>query len=108
KLAKKAAKKNQGEAAKDADQAAKSLEKGDLNSAIQKQQEALDKLNDAAKGEPKDGEKSAEGLAKQQQALKDATEALAKSGKANQAAQAALNQAQALSPQAVQPQLSEA
>lgn len=118
KIAEQAQKQNQPEAAKNADAAAKALEQGDIPKAVQEQQAALDKLNDAAKGEPMPGEgqpMKGEGqppnnaqLAKAQQQLKEATEALAQSAQANQAAQAALNQAQAVAPMAVQQQLNQA
>lgn len=107
----------QADAAKNAQQAAQALEKGDVQAALDQQKQALDKLTEAAKadGQPvPDGEKPGTApdaktpgqLAQNQKKIMEATEALAKSAQANQAAQAALNQAQALAPQAVQPQLS--
>ena len=51
-VAKKADQLQNKEAAKDAAEAAKAIEKGDIPQALEKQQQALDKLNDAAKGEP--------------------------------------------------------
>ena len=122
-VAKKAEQLLNRDAAKDADDAAKALEKGDIPAALEKQQAALDKLGEAAKGEPApaegdakpgDGEpkpadaKSNGELAKDQQKLKDATAALQQSQQANQAAQAALQQAQAQAPGNVKDQLQQA
>lgn len=111
-VAKQAEKLGEKDASADANDAAKSLEKGDLANAVQQQQQALDKLNQAAqkgdkkaveKGQPKPGD-----VAESQKKLMEATKAMAQSAQANKEAQAALNQAQAQSPQAVKPQLDQA
>ncbi|MGL6075081.1 MAG: hypothetical protein ACRC8S_13055 [Fimbriiglobus sp.] len=108
-LAAKAEKAEAGDAAKAAAEAAKALEKGDLPTALDKQQKAADALAKAADmkpGEPGQPSPAEAGdLAKQQEKIKDATEALQKSMEANAAAQAALAQAQASAPMAVKPQL---
>jgi hypothetical protein len=130
-VAKQAADAKQANAAKAADEAAKALDKGDLMGALDQQQKALDALKQAADAAPKDGQPMggmpkdgqpmggmpmggmpggqqppAPGeIAKTQQQLIDATKALQQSQMANSAAQAALAQAQAQAPMAVQGQL---
>ena len=103
----------QDDAAKAANEAAQALDKGDLAAATEQQQKALDALNEAAKNQPADakpmaGQKAPGQLAQDQQKLLDATKALQQSQKANEAAKAALAQAQANAPMAVQPQLDQA
>lgn len=107
------------EAKQPAHQAAEALEQGDLKKALEQQKRALAQLQDAAQkkgeqaeapqGAPKPAEaKNAGELAQAQKALMEATKALAKSQEANQAAMAALAQAQAQAPAVVQPQLQQA
>jgi hypothetical protein len=100
-----------------AEAAAKDLERGDLESAMEKQKKAHEQLEKAAQneggksGDKKSGSsqpaeaKNAGELAQAQKGLMDATQALAQSQQANQAAMAALGQALAQAPQMVQPQL---
>lgn len=99
--------------------AAEALEKGELKKALEQQKKALAELQDAAqkKGEAAEhpegvplptAAKNAGELAQAQKALHEATKALAKSQEANQAAQAALAQAQAQAPAVVQPNLQKA
>ena len=101
-------------------EAAEALQKGDLKEALAKQKRALAQLQDAArkkgqsaeespKGAPKPSEaKNAGELAQAQKALMEATKAMGQSQAANQAAMAALAQAQAQAPGIVQPQLQQA
>ncbi|MGH7222953.1 MAG: DUF4175 family protein, partial [Gemmataceae bacterium] len=107
------------EAKQPAREAAEALEKGDLKKALEQQKKALAELRDAAKKKGKQGEspkgapmpaeaKNARELAQAQKALMEATKALAKSQQANQAAMAALAQAQAQAPSVVKPQLQKA
>ncbi len=115
------------EASQPADAAAAELRKGELEASIEQQKNALGKLESAAAAEgkptgekPMAGEPSHAGapkaaeakkagqLAEAQKALLKATESLAKSQTANQAAMAALEQAQAQAPEGAQPQLQEA
>lgn len=103
----------QDDAAEAANEAAQALDKGDLPAAVQQQQKALDALNEAAKGQPADakpmdGQKAPGQLAQDQKKLLDATKALQQSQQATEAAKAALAQAQANAPMAVQPQLDQA
>ncbi|MBX9623969.1 MAG: hypothetical protein K2X82_09190 [Gemmataceae bacterium] len=103
----------QGEAAKAAGEAAQALDKNDLPAAVDQQQKALDALKEAAKNQPADakpmaGQKAPGQLAQDQQKLLDATKALQQSQQATEAAKAALAQAQANAPMAVQPQLDQA
>ena len=114
-LADKAAKADLPEAAKDAGEAAKALDKGDIPAALEAQQKAGDALAkaDAAKpagdkGDKPAGTPSAGELAKDQQKLMEATAALQKSAEATAEAKAALTQAQANAPMAVKPQLDQA
>lgn len=90
--------------------ASEALKKGDFSKAMRQQKDSLAKLKDAAKQGEKSGEKgeSAAELAKQQQELMDATEQMARSRAATQAAMSSLGQAQAKSPKAVQGQLNKA
>ena len=103
-LAAKAEKAANPEAAKTAGEAAKALEQGDLATAKGEQKKALSALKSEAAKPAGEASPNAE-LAKDQQKLIDAVEALEKSAEANAAAQAALAQAQAAAPTAVKPQL---
>src|SRR5207244_2847213 len=114
------------QAGEPAAKAAEALKQGDLDKALVQQEKALAKLQEATSKSPMPmpGEAKAASTAKQraipaeakepgqraqaQKEVMDATEALAKSQQATQAAQAALAQAQAQAPKAVQPQLQEA
>jgi hypothetical protein len=99
----------QKEASKPADQAARSLRRGDFDAAAQQQKQALAQLQKAAGEKPEGSEGPTPGqLAKDQETLLRATEAMAKSQAATQAAQSALGQARAQAPPAVQPRLNEA
>jgi hypothetical protein len=116
-------------AAPPAGQAADDLKQGDLGTAMQQQQKALEQMQAAAQGAkdgPKDGPKAGQQsgppnrmpspasaqnagqLAQAQEALMETTRALAKSQAATQAAQSAVAQAQATAPRGVQPQLGQA
>jgi hypothetical protein len=94
------------QAAKPANNAAKDLQKGDLQKALENQKEALEKLQNAEQAE----------MAKQQQKLMDATKQLAQqqaqqmaqSKQATQGAMQALGQAMANSPQGSQKPLQNA
>jgi hypothetical protein len=111
-IADQANKTNLPEAGKPAETAARELEKGNLESAVEQQKKALEQFREQAKKEAqaqgKSQESKASELASDQKALLDATQALAKSQEANQAATAALEQAQAQAPSTVQPQLQKA
>ena len=102
----------QDDAAKAAGEAAQALDQGDLPAAVEQQQKALDALEQAAKDQPAakpaDGQKAPGQLAQDQKKLLEATKALQQSQRANEAAKAALAQAQANAPMAVQPQLDQA
>ena len=110
------------DAAKSADMAAQALEKGDIPNAIENQEKALDQLNEAAQQQPKGMTlRSAWTRSKTPQRVCEAAlqanspssnsngprrnTALQQSQQANNSAQAALQQAQANAPMAVQPQL---
>ncbi|MFO0843877.1 MAG: hypothetical protein U0797_16020 [Gemmataceae bacterium] len=86
--------------------ASEALKKGEFNKALRQQKDALAKLQDAAKQGDKG--KDASDLAQEQQELMDATEQMARSQSATQAAMSAVGQAQAKSPRAVQGQLNKA
>ena len=111
-LADQANKNHLPEAGQTAEMAAKELEKGNLQGAVEQQQKALEQFREEAKKETSAQDKSREAkageLAKDQKDLLDATRAAAKSQEANQAASAALEQAQAQAPSPVQPQLQQA
>lgn len=117
-VAEKAEKLQQPNAQQAAAEATEAIEKGDLQAAIDRQQQALEQLNKAGQpmqgkptpgGQPNPGQAQNPGeLAQAQQQIKEATEALAKSSEATAAAQAALAQAQAQAPMTVQPQLGQA
>jgi hypothetical protein len=106
------------EAAPPASAAADALLQGDLRAAVEQQRVTLGKLRKMAQkqGEvnqpmavrqPKDAQTVGQ-LADAQEAILKATEMLALSEEANQAAMASVGQAQAQAPAAVQPQLEEA
>ncbi|HEV3439866.1 MAG TPA: hypothetical protein VG122_21040, partial [Gemmata sp.] len=106
-IAKQAGDQKLPDAAKAADMAAKALDQGDLPAAIENQEKALDQLNKDAMGQPMEGMQPGE-LAKTQKQVLDATKALQQSQQATNAAQAALQQAQANAPMAIQGQLNQA
>lgn len=116
-VAEQAEKLQQPDAKQAAGEAAEALEKGELQAALERQQQALEQLNKAGQpaqakpmqGQPNPGQAQNPGeLAQAQQQIREATEALAKSSESTAASQAALAQAQAQAPSTVQPQLNQA
>lgn len=95
KVAAQATESGQDKAAEPAKNAAKDLEKGDLQDAVAQQQKALKQLQ---KNE----------LANEQKSIMDTTQALAKSMESTEMAQSAVQQAMAQSPEALQRQLEKA
>jgi hypothetical protein len=100
KVAEMAKQSGQDKAAEPAQNAAKDLQKGDLQDAVSQQQKALNQLQ---KSDAKPNE-----LAREQKSLMETTQALAKSMESTEMAQSAVQQAMAQSPEAIQQQLQQA
>jgi hypothetical protein len=103
KVAEQAKQMDMEKAAEQAKNAAERLQKGDLQDALEQQQQALKQMQKAPQQSPEQGQ-----LTNEQKALMEATKELAKSQEMTQMAREALQQAMAQSPEALQKQLEKA